>query len=88
MVMVSLSWKTEKRKVSALIPYDKNPRRLTEVQAQQLTKSLDLFGGSGSTLIAAEHTGRVAYLCELAPVFVDVIIKRWENATGKKAVKL
>jgi DNA modification methylase len=49
---------------------------------------LDLFGGSGSTLIAAEHTGRLAYLCELSPIFVDVIIKRWENATGKKAVKL
>ena len=49
---------------------------------------LDLFGGSGSTLIAAEHIGRKAYLMELSPVFCDVIIKRWENATGKKAVKL
>ncbi len=49
---------------------------------------LDLFGGSGSTLIAAEHIGRLGYLMELSPVFVDVIIKRWENATGKKAVKL
>ena len=49
---------------------------------------LDLFGGSGSTLIAAEHLGRLGYLMELSPLYVDVIIKRWEDATGKKAVKL
>ena len=49
---------------------------------------LDLFGGSGSTLIAAEHTGRLGYLMELSPIFVDVILKRWENAIGKKAVMI
>ena len=49
---------------------------------------LDGFGGSGSTLIAAEKTGRKARLMELDPKFVDVIIQRWEEFTGKKAVKL
>ena len=39
---------------------------------------LDLFGGSGSTLIAAHKTGRRAYLCELDPVYCDRIIQRWE----------
>ena len=46
---------------------------------------LDGFGGSGSTLIAAEKTGRVARLIELDPKFCDVIVKRWEEYTGKKA---
>jgi DNA modification methylase len=46
---------------------------------------LDLFGGSGSTLIACEQTNRTAYLMELDPKYCDVIIKRWENLTGKKA---
>lgn len=47
---------------------------------------LDLFGGSGSTLIACEKTGRNARLMELDPKYCDVIVKRWENFTGKKAV--
>jgi DNA modification methylase len=46
---------------------------------------LDLFGGSGSTLIAAEQTCRRAFLMELDPLYCDVIVKRWENYTGKKA---
>lgn len=46
----------------------------------------DLFGGSGSTLIACEKTGRKAYLMELDPKYVDVIIKRWQDFTGKQAV--
>lgn len=46
---------------------------------------LDLFGGSGSTLIAAEQTGRIAYLSELDPVYCDVIVQRWEELTGEKA---
>jgi DNA modification methylase len=47
---------------------------------------LDLFGGSGSTLIACEKTGRQARLMELDPRYCDVIVKRWEDFTGKKAV--
>jgi DNA modification methylase len=47
---------------------------------------LDLFGGSGSTLIAAEQTGRKALLLELDPHYVEVAVARWEALTGKKAV--
>ena len=49
---------------------------------------LDVFGGSGSTLIAAEQTGRTCFTSELDPRYCDVIIKRWESLTGEKAVKL
>jgi DNA modification methylase len=47
---------------------------------------LDLFGGSGSTMIACEKTGRKSRLMELDPKYCDVIVKRWEDFTGKKAV--
>jgi DNA modification methylase len=46
---------------------------------------LDLFGGSGSTMIAAEKCGRHSRLMELDPRFVDVIVKRWQEFTGKQA---
>ena len=46
---------------------------------------LDLFGGSGSTLIACEQLSRTCYMMELDPKYCDVIIKRWETLTGKKA---
>lgn len=49
---------------------------------------LDLFGGSGSTLIACEQLNRQCYMMEYEPKFVDVIIKRWEEFTGEKAIKL
>lgn len=49
---------------------------------------LDLFGGSGSTLMACEQTERINYSMEFDPHYVDVIIQRWENFTGKKAVLL
>ena len=49
---------------------------------------LDLFGGSGSTLIACEQLNRVCYMAELDEKYCDVIIKRWENLTGQKAVKI
>lgn len=49
---------------------------------------LDLFLGSGSTLIAAEKTERICYGMDIDPKYVDVIIKRWEDYTGKKAEKL
>ena len=44
------------------------------------------FGGSGSTLIGAEKAGRVCYTMELTPAYVDVIVKRWEQFTGNKAM--
>ncbi len=46
---------------------------------------VDLFGGSGSSLIAAEQTNRICYTMELDPRYCDVIIKRWETLTGQKA---
>lgn len=49
---------------------------------------LDVFGGSGSTLIACEQTDRICYMCELSEKYCDVIIKRWETLTGEKAVKI
>lgn len=49
---------------------------------------LDLFGGSGSTLIACEQLDRICYMIELDPKYCDVIIKRWENFTGERAVLL
>ena len=47
---------------------------------------LDTFGGSGTTIIAAEQLDRAAYLMELDERYCDVIIKRWEEQTGEKAV--
>ena len=49
---------------------------------------VDIYGGSGSTLIACEQLNRSCYMMELDPKYVDVIINRWETFTGKKAVKL
>lgn len=49
---------------------------------------IDAFLGSGSTLIACENTGRVCYGMEIDPKYCDVIIRRWEEKTGKKAVKM
>ena len=48
---------------------------------------LDLFGGSGSTLIACEQTGRICDMVEIDPIYVDIIISRWEKFTGEKAKK-
>jgi site-specific DNA-methyltransferase (adenine-specific) len=66
------------------------PVELMEYQILNNTKGsdivLDLFGGSGSTLIACEKIGRLARVMELDPKYCDVIVKRWEDFTGKKAV--
>lgn len=66
------------------------PVELMEYQILNNTKGqdivLDLFGGSGSTMIAAEKTGRMARLMELDPKYCDVIVKRWEDFTGKQAI--
>jgi len=48
----------------------------------------DPYGGCGTTLIVAERTGRRCYMMEIEPIYCDVIIKRWENETGKKAKKI
>jgi len=48
----------------------------------------DYFGGSGSTLIACEQINRICYMMEIDPIYCDVIIRRWENYTDKKAVNV
>lgn len=72
---------------SALHPTMK-PIKLFDYEMQCNTKEgdvvLDLFGGSGTTVMAAEQNGRVAYVMEYDPKFVDVIIRRWEEFTGGK----
>jgi len=52
---------------------------------KEVNTVLDLFGGSGSTLIACEKTNRYCYMMEFEPHYCDVIVKRWEDFTGKKA---
>lgn len=68
------------------------PVALFDYQIQNNTKGgdavLDLFAGSGTTIMACEQNGRNAYCMELDPRYVDVIIKRWETFTGEKAVRL
>ena len=68
------------------------PVALFAYQIQNSTKKgdivLDLFGGSGTTIIACEQTGRSGYCMELDPKYCDVIIKRFENLTGTKAKKI
>ena len=49
---------------------------------------LDLFGGSGTTLVCCEQNNRTCYMMEYDPKYVDVIITRWETLTGKKAIKI
>lgn len=87
------------RKQTTVINFDKpnrnrehptmKPVGLFDYQIKNNTKGgdiiLDLFGGSGTTLIACEQNKRIAYLMELDPHYCDVIIQRWENFTGKKA---
>lgn len=72
-------------------PTQKPITLLTDIIKQwggKCSNIIDLFGGSGSTLIACEQLDRTCYMMELDPKYCDVIIKRWENFTGKKAVLL
>lgn len=49
---------------------------------------VDLYGGSGSTLMACQQLDKTCFICELDPHYIDVIIARWENSTGEKAIKI
>ena len=68
------------------------PVALFDYQIKNNTKGgdivLDLFGGSGTTIMACEQNNRIAYSMELDPHYVDVIIARWEKFTGQKAIRL
>lgn len=90
------------RKQTTVIDYEKPQRNdihptmkpvgLFDYQIKNNTKGgdivLDLFGGSGTAIIACEQDGRTCYTMELDPRYVDAIVKRWENLTGEKAVLL
>ena len=61
---------------------------INEMGLQDKKLFVDLYGGSGSTILACEKTNRKCYMMELDPIYIDVIIQRWENFTGKKAKKI
>ncbi len=60
--------------------------RILKSSSQTQDLVVEPFGGSGSTLIAAEKTNRICYTMECEPKWVDVIIKRWQKLTGKEAI--
>ena len=82
-------WSVKKVNPASMIHLTEKPVELAvraiEYSSRPGENVLDLFGGSGSTLIAAEKTGRRAYLMELDTLYSDVIVQRWEQFTGKKA---
>lgn len=82
-------WTVTRQTTGTVHPTQK-PVALIEIALENSSKSddvvLDLFGGSGSTLIACEKTNRQARIMELDPKYCDVIIRRWQEFTGKKAV--
>ncbi len=85
-------WHVKKVNPQSMVHLTEKPVELA-VRAMQYSSKpgenvLDLFGGSGSTLIGAEQTGRRAYLMELDPPYCDVIVQRWEKFTGKKAERI
>lgn len=81
-------WELKKESTNNYHPTQKPvelPERAITNSTKQGDSVLDLFGGSGSTLIACEKIGRLARVMELDPKYCDVIVKRWEDFTGKKA---
>jgi DNA modification methylase len=89
---VSDVWSVKKVSPQSMIHLTEKPVELA-VRAMRYSSRpgenvLDLFGGSGSTLIAAEQTGRRAFVMELDPLYVDVIVARYEHFTGKKAERV
>lgn len=85
-------WHVKKVNPQSMVHLTEKPVELA-VRALQYSSRpgenvLDLFGGSGSTLIAAEQTGRQAFLMELDCLYADVIVQRWEKFTGQKAERM
>lgn len=85
-------WRINKDNVNEYKHPTQKPIELSATAIKHSTKQsdsvIDLFGGSGSTLIACEQLNRKCYMMELDPNYVDVIIERWEKFTGKKAVQI
>ena len=61
------------------------PAELLKI-ASEAKSVIDVFGGTGTTLIACEQLDRICYMCELDPRYCDIIIDRWEQFTGREAV--
>lgn len=85
-------WNIPKDNANDYIHATQKPVKLSATAIENTTNEnnivIDVFGGSGSTLIACEQLNRKCYMMELDPKYCDVIIKRWETLTGKKAEKL
>jgi DNA modification methylase len=82
-------WEVQKVSPQSMVHLTEKPVELAvraiEYSSRPGEHVLDFFGGSGSTLMGAEHTGRKAFLMELDPSYVDVIVRRFEQATRKTA---
>ncbi|MDA7504045.1 DNA modification methylase [bacterium] len=85
-------WHVKKVNPQSMVHLTEKPVELAvraiEFSSKKGQNVLDLFGGSGSTLMGCEQAGRKAYLMELDPLYCDVIVQRWEQFTGKKAERL
>jgi len=85
-------WHVKKVNPQAMVHLTEKPVELAVRAIQYSSKPgenvLDLFGGSGSTLIGCEQTGRRAYLMEMDPLYCDIIVQRWEEFTGGKAERV
>ena len=85
-------WNISKDNANDYVHATQKPVELSATAIKNTTNEddnvLDLFGGSGSTLIACEQLNRKCYMMELDPHYIDVIIQRWENFTGEKAIKV
>ena len=82
-------WSVKKINPTSMVHLTEKPVELAVRAIQYSSRPeenvLDLFGGSGSTLIACEQTDRRAFLMELDALYCDIIVARWERFTGKKA---
>jgi len=85
-------WEVKKVNPQSMVHLTEKPVELAKCAIEYSSKPgenvLDLFGGSGSTLIAAEQMGRRAFLMELDQAYCDVIVQRWEKFTGLKAPRI
>jgi DNA modification methylase len=85
-------WSVKKVNPQSMVHLTEKPvelaRRALEYSSRPGENVLDLFGGSGSTLIAAEQTGRRAFLMEIDGLYCDIIVERWQRFTGKQAQRL
>jgi site-specific DNA-methyltransferase (adenine-specific) len=84
-------WELKKELINEFHPTQKPvelPKRAINNSSKKNDIVLDLFGGSGSTLIACEELNRNCFMMELDEKYCDVIVKRWENMTGKEAERV